>query len=189
MLVNNNDSLLTDNCIEINKSNDSITEHNSIEKESINTNKLNKRSQLNFKVSKIETIATKPADFGTFLNNFWDVISSPFKPVWGTYEEDDYNKEGPYFLFMHSSGGATYISKQMDRVRERIRVVGSSEQLIYGKIFDEAGTSTIDNCNSNEGICASAARAKASAFVYLVGLNSTGGYLTNTEREGYRDMI
>jgi hypothetical protein len=80
----------------------------------------------------------------------------------------------------------------MERIRERIRINGSSEKALYERIFNEAGTTTIDNCNSGNGFCTSATRAKASAFVYLVGLNKEGNQLDGSDmhgpiRRGYRD--
>ena len=50
------------------------------------------------KISKLKT-NNKPEGLGDFLNDLWDIISSPFKPVWGYYEEENMNNEGPYFMF------------------------------------------------------------------------------------------
>ena len=94
-LVINNDSLVIENIIEVK---DSFIDNKEVAKEEIEGNNVTFKKNL-----KSKKLATKPADFGTFLNNFWDIISSPFKPVWGYYEEDDYNKEGPCFLFMNDN--------------------------------------------------------------------------------------
>jgi hypothetical protein len=169
----NNDSLFIDNCTEIK---DSFINNIEIEKDEIKSNNIAVGKVLNTK-----KLASKPEGFGDFMNNLWDIISSPFKPVWGYYEEDNYNKEGPYFLFMHSSGGATYISKQLENIREKIRINGSSEKALYERIFDEAGTSTINNCNSGNVLCISATRAKASAFCLRLVFSPTFLILKNNQ--------
>jgi hypothetical protein len=82
-LVVKTDSITIDNCIAINNK-DILEEQNTSKIESFNSNKIITKREETYKALKIKKNATKPVDFGTFLNNFWDVISSPFKPVWGT---------------------------------------------------------------------------------------------------------
>jgi hypothetical protein len=139
------------------------------------------------KVNKPKSVKLlkKPHGFGDFIGGLMDFVSQLWKPVWGYYEEDNMRKEGPYFLFMNTDNGNAFIKKQMTDLRIKIRIDGSSEREIYKQIFNFAGTTTIDNCigviipNPIDGsaMCGAAARAKASAFVYLVGLNDTGALL------------
>jgi hypothetical protein len=181
--------------------NDSILEINYIENNNeLNVNTINKEKNINqskkksIKIKKIRKTQfnNNPEGFGDFLNDLWDIISSPFKPVWGKYEEDNMRSEGPYFLFNRSSGNASDVQKEMKTIRDRIRVENSKEREIYSKILEVAGTTTINNCSSGEALCESATRAKASAFVYLVGLDANGILLDTpdthgTIRRGYRD--
>ncbi|MFZ4799150.1 MAG: hypothetical protein ACOYMA_16740 [Bacteroidia bacterium] len=54
------------------------------------------------KKPKIQIITNKvkrPDGFGDFLQGFWDFITTPFRPVWGYYEEENMKKEVPYFMF------------------------------------------------------------------------------------------
>ena len=59
--------------------------------------KLKKKKALNSK---------NPQDFGGFLSDLWDALSSLWKPVWGNYEENRMNHTGPYFLFNRDSDNA-----------------------------------------------------------------------------------
>jgi len=187
-----NDSIIIENCAS--KSNyDSVTTENIVEIAALKVDKFkNKKLGKTKKPNKIST-NNKPEGFGDFLNDLWDIISSPFKPVWGHYEEENMNNEGPYFLFNRSSGGASYVKYEMDRMRAKIRIVGSSEQLLYEQIFITAGTDPISSCTDAGSFCRNAGVAKASAFVYLVGLDGNGdqldgsGVFHGTIRQGYRN--
>ena len=94
-LLINSDSIVIADCIKVK---DTFMEELKINKEAINKNKFTTIS----KVTKTKPISAQPEGFGDFMNNLWDIISSPFKPVWGYYEEDNMRKEGPYFLFMNN---------------------------------------------------------------------------------------
>jgi hypothetical protein len=147
---------------------------------------------LHTKLKKQKSLNTKnPEDFGSFFSDLWDAISSLWKPVWGYYEENGMNHSGPYFLFNRENGDH---SKQMEKLRTDI--INSQLNLeIYNSIFTSAGTSTINNCNGvlipnpwdGSTLCEASKRAKASAFVYLVGLDGSGVALSTSDRNGYRD--
>jgi len=127
---------------------------------------------------------SKSSDIFDFVR---DVIDALLPPVWGYYTEDGQRTEGPYFLFDRKAEGAAYVQKQMDSIRGRIRVIGSNEQLLYKQIIDYAGTSSISSCDEADKFCSNTSIAKASAFVYLVGLNENGDTLSTADRNGYRD--
>jgi len=160
--------------------------------------------KVNIKQSKLKNRKplSKPHGFGDFIGGLMDMVSQLWKPVWGYYEEDNMRKEGPYFLFMNTDNGNAFIKKQMADLRIKIQVDKSSEFKIYKTIFNYAGTTTIENCNGTlipnwddgTNVCPSVARAKASAFVYLVGLDGSGNQLDGTDkhgpiRKGYRDRV
>ena len=90
-----NDSIIIENCI--NKNNyDSVSTECTVVTEKIKMGKTKNNKLVKIDKSKINN---KPEGFGDFLNDLWDIVSSPFKPVWGYYEEENMNKEGPYFMF------------------------------------------------------------------------------------------
>ncbi|MFA9212315.1 MAG: hypothetical protein ACEQSR_00510 [Candidatus Methylacidiphilales bacterium] len=179
---------------EVSEINDSIIEPH---EECLNFEKKLAEEKCNSSLKKNGNIKLKTKlKAANWFSDVWDAFTDLFKPVWGLYTEDGYRQEGPYFLFDRKLDGPTYVQIQMQQVQEKIKLFPkSSEREIYKEIFNLAGTTTIDNCNGvivphpwdGSTMCGAAARAKASAFVYLVGLNGTGGALTNTEREGYRD--
>ena len=80
------ETLIVDSCVEVKTGNSLETEH-------LILPKIRKEKKT------ITTTNNKPDGFGDFLNDLWDIVSAPFKPIWGYYEEDDMNKEGPYFMF------------------------------------------------------------------------------------------
>ncbi len=166
-----------------------IQEDNLVTIES-SANKMEKKVE-NKKVKKAKNF-TKPANW---FEDAWDFFTDLFKPVWGYYEEDGQRSEGPYFMFDRTYDGSTFTQIQMQRIQDKIKISGSKELILYISIFELAGTSTIENCNGviipnpldGSKLCSAAARAKASAFVYLVGLNNLGASLSNSDREGYRN--
>lgn len=116
-------------------------------------------------------------------------------PVWGKYEEKQMNPEGPYFLFDRNSD--LTLIKQMEQIRDEIKKRGSTIAIKYTDTYNYAQTSEISSCegviipNPWDGrkLCNSATRAKASAFVYLVGLKGDGTDLSISDRNGYRDRV
>ena len=83
------ETLIIDSCVEV------ITDNSATITKQLTLPKTKKT-----KVKPIIITNNKPEGFGDFLNDLWDIVSSPFKPVWGYYEEDDMNKEGPYLTFI-----------------------------------------------------------------------------------------
>ncbi|MFZ4799148.1 MAG: hypothetical protein ACOYMA_16730 [Bacteroidia bacterium] len=52
--------------------------------------------KLENKKVKTKDNLSKPANW---FEDAWNGFTDLFKPIWGYYEEDDMNKEGPYFMF------------------------------------------------------------------------------------------
>ena len=156
------------------------------------------------KAKKIGTKTKNAQDFDSFLSDLWDAISSLWKPVWGCYEENGMSHSGPYFLFNRENDNGNF-NVQIGKIREEVKITDSKSQIIYKDIIASAGTSTINNCNGvlipnpwdGSTLCEASKRAKASAFVYLVGLDGNGKWLdkdnlgnriTNgSVANGYRD--
>jgi hypothetical protein len=135
---------------------------------------------------KERKIAAKSSQRLDIFGDFWDMLSSLWSPVWGKYDESCVDMDGPFFLFDRRNNSIEHLRRQMND----LRIFISSTQLnrdIYQGIFQTAGTSTINNCNTKGEICTGATRAKASAFIYLVGLDGNRNALTLADRNGYRD--
>ena len=91
LLINNDslsETLIVDSCLEV------ITDNSATITKQLTLPKSKKT-----KVKPITITNNKPDGFGDFLNDIWDIVSAPFKPVWGYYEEENMNNEGPYFMF------------------------------------------------------------------------------------------
>jgi hypothetical protein len=139
----------------------------------------------------INTAKIKALGLGDFFSDIWDDFTSLFKPVWGYYEENGMRNEGPYFLFNREGDK---LNTQIEKIRIQINSSDKMKEL-YGLIVASAGTTTIDNCNGviipnpldGSKLCEAAKRAKASAFVYIVGLDASGNELSEGDRNGYRD--
>ncbi|MFZ4797265.1 MAG: hypothetical protein ACOYMA_07195 [Bacteroidia bacterium] len=187
------DNNILDSCQE-------IRELNSVEKKQFSKPIINKKNKIKRTIKKQKN--SQPVGFSDWLDEAWEFLKNLGKPVHGRYTEESFRSEGPYFTFDRSLEGNNYLRIQLDSMREKIKIAFSDEKELYKKILASAGTTTIENCllpeyldltielwaiNHSDNTCTSPARAKASAFVYLVGLNASGDTLSTADRNGYRD--
>jgi hypothetical protein len=165
-----------------------------VDSSDILTQKNSSSKKVNVIKLKAKTKAAKRLDI---FGDFWDMLSSLWSPVWGKYDESCVDMDGPFFLFDRRNNSLDYLRQQMADIRTNIKKVNSKEFFIYKEIYGSAGTSTINNCTAAGGICLSSSAAKASAFVYIIGLKGSGEPLdvdsygnaipNGPIRNGYRD--
>jgi hypothetical protein len=114
-------------------------------------------------------------------DGFWQSlrngISSPFRPVWGSYIVSGQNNSAPLALFKR-----TTFEKDKTEIIQRIKVADSDFRTIYEKIFENAtnfNTYTIPAATGAAQIYETRATfAKNAAFVLVLGVNQNGGSLS-----------
>ncbi len=117
-----------------------------------------------------ETFLNK-AQAKNWFSKAWDWIAQPFQPVWGWYEEGNNKIYAPYTTFVN-----VYDGTKRNKIITNIQVANDSfnYKKLYKSIYLNALT-------SSSGAC------KNAAFVYLIGLNDTGGVLNDVQRNVFRD--
>jgi hypothetical protein len=124
----------------------------------------------------------------------WPNISSwgNKKRKHGRYKENEMNEEGPYFLFdRYTNGQPDDYIKLNNKLSEVRKIIKNDDyfRLIYIEILAQAD-SNLEICSeSNDDFCVGASRAKAAAFVYLIGLKADKTNFTVSERNAYRDKV
>jgi len=108
-------------------------------------------------------------------------VTSPFRPVWGGYEEGS-----------NTHAGLTTFDRSkpvMDQVQDiRNKIIGNDyiSKQIYGQIYSLAQNSFAACSGDDSVVCINAATAKCAAFVALISLNTDGTTMTYTTRT---DMV
>ena len=77
-----------------------------------------------------------------FIEDAWNVITSPLKPVWGYYEEGGQRTTGPYTVFQQHQGF------QIDRLRTKIQNTNDPYFKFYTHIYENALTGNSQNPDS-----------------------------------------
>jgi hypothetical protein len=108
--------------------------------------------------------AQSKAVFFDFIEDAWNAITSPLKPVWGYYEESGQRTTGPYTVFQQHQGF------QIDRLRTKIQNTNDPYFKFYTHIYENAVNGTTQNCTNNGTVCLNGNTAKNAAFVYLIGI-------------------
>ena len=140
--------------------------------------------------------------FGWLVDKVVTTVTNWFAPDggYGQYNETAHYPVGPYFMFRNDHypdviNGTLY--QQLLNVRQRILYDTINNFVkIYKDIYDIAGNPTLQipsQCVGKE-ISVNANRAKACAFVFLIGIayntdSSTYSYLDLTTRASYRTLV
>jgi hypothetical protein len=132
---------------------------------------------------------------GWLIDGIINGIASWFAPSngYGKFDEKGHKEYGPYFLFKNDGN----IQSQLTAVRTAIQSHKDNWHLLYEEIYNTAGTSIIPT-SCDGAVCDGSIRAKASAFVFIVGIeiikDTVGPDTTyfnemtsSTERNGYRN--
>lgn len=82
------------------------------------------------------------AGFFDFVEDVWNTITSPLKPVWGYYEENGQRTTGPYTVFQQHQGF------QIDRLRTKIQNTNDPYFKFYTHIYENALTGNSQNPDS-----------------------------------------
>ena len=106
--------------------------------------------------------------FGWIVDGLINWVAGWFAPTngYGKWDEGGHNDQGPYFLF--DKGGN--LPAQLTTLRTKITNKEGNYFKIYKDIYDLAGTSSFTSNCDGAGASIGAQKAKASAFVFLVGL-------------------
>ncbi len=124
----------------------------------------------------------------------WPNISSwgNKKRKHGRYRENEMNETGPYFLFDRYTNGQLdeyeKLNKKLEDVRDIIKMNQKFDD-IYDQILIQANLDLEICGDEKDGFCVGASRAKAAAFVYLIGLKANDTTFTIGERNEYRDKV
>lgn len=102
--------------------------------------------------------------FFDFIEDAWNVITSPLKPVWGYYEENGQRSTGPYTVFNQNQG------YQIDRIRQKIKNTSDPYFQLYSKIYLSATEGDSIHWIDNSKVCHNGNTAKNAAFIYLIGI-------------------
>ena len=102
----------------------------------------------------------------TWLNKFVNWVTTPFRDVWGMYDEEGHRSNGPYTVFQHHKGN---ISEQVVAIRQKILAKDPAYFTLYAEIYKLAKNGSTDNCTDKESTCPSSQTAKCAAFVYIIG--------------------
>jgi len=106
---------------------------------------------------------------GGFWQSLWNGISSPFRPVWGSYKVSGQNNSAPIALFKR-----TTFEKDKKDIIDRIKIENSDFAKIYLIIFKKAtniDTYTIPASSGAAQTCENRATfAKNAAFVLVLGV-------------------
>ena len=85
---------------------------------------------------------TKLGGLFDFIEDAWNTITSPLKPVWGYYEESGQRTTGPYTVFQQHQGF------QIDRLRTKIQNTNDAYFKFYTHIYENALTGNSQNPDS-----------------------------------------
>ena len=86
--------------------------------------------------------ANSKAGLFDFIEDAWNTITSPLKPVWGYYEERGQRITGPYTVFQQHQGF------QIDRLRSKIQNTNDAYFKFYTHIYENALTGNSQNPDS-----------------------------------------
>jgi hypothetical protein len=148
-----------------------------------------------FILDQINTPIISPISHSTPKLASWPNISSwgNKKRKHGRYRENEMNETGPYFLFDRYTDGQlddySKLNNKLKSIRAQIIDISLPFGLIYQKILTQANLDLIICSESNDDFCVGASRAKAAAFVYLIGLKADYSNFTVAERNAYRDKV
>jgi len=121
----------------------------------------------------------------------WPNISSwgNKKRKHGRYRENEMNETGPYFLFDRSTDRQVddyvKLNDKLKAVRDMIKD-NPSFGLIYQQILIQANMDLEICDDEKDGFCVGASRAKAAAFVYIIGLKADETNFTISERNEFK---
>jgi len=100
-----------------------------------------------------------------WLDRFVNWVTTPFRDVWGMYEESGYRQHGPYTVFQHHKG---YLPQQVDTIRKKILAKDSVYFKLYAEIYKMATTGQTNNCTTVDHHCLNANPAKCKAFCVAI---------------------
>jgi hypothetical protein len=106
---------------------------------------------------------------GGFWQSLWNGISSPFRPVWGSYKVSGQNNSAPIALFKR-----TTFEKDKKDIIDRIKIENSDFSKIYLTIFKKATNIDTYTIPASSGAAQTyenrATFAKNAAFVLVLGV-------------------
>ena len=112
-----------------------------------------------------------------FWESLWNGISSPFRPVWGSYTVSGQNNSAPIAIFKRT----TFI-KDKEEIIKKIQIEESDFNKIYNDIFRIGTNSEAYTIPASTGAAqvyeTRATFAKNAAFVLVLGVNQSGVDLT-----------
>ena len=163
---------------------------------------LNAKNAKDYKKHSISASSAKQKQvqkriFGWIVDKVVNTVTNWFAPDggYGKFNEPDHSFQGPYFMFKNfQMMGPMY--QQLQNVRSNILSNKNHFGDIYKDLYKIAGSPTLPipyACNEKT-ISVNANRAKACAFVFLIGIayntdSSTYSYLDLTTRASYRTLV
>jgi len=106
-----------------------------------------------------EALTLSQAQLATpaWLDKFVNWVTTPFRDVWGMYDESGRRQHGPYTVFQHHKG---YLPQQVDIIRKKILAKDPVYFKLYAEIYKTATTGKTNSCSDKNSSCANGNTAK-----------------------------
>jgi hypothetical protein len=118
------------------------------------------------------------------LWQFFNWVSSPFRPVWGEYSEPNQTPYPPLTTFYDKSKRDDILIDLKSNITNDI---GKYRLFYRTKVVFYANRSALDKQEVWDNVYNNAETAKCAAFVALLGIDTIGNVLNYSQREAYKN--